>query len=113
MPAFPRQPFINGVDSEPWTLRDEADRLDRICTVLLQVSLALGAASVGSALFAPQALSAVLPWVQGIIVVAGGPWMVYHSIRTRRTIRAAIKEAERIQREYGDDEADCPSRRVN
>jgi hypothetical protein len=49
-PTIPRQPFDKriGDNVEEWTVKDEAERLDRLGTLTAQASLALAAGAVGT-----------------------------------------------------------------
>lgn len=109
MPPLPRQPFDEPVGEgvEPWTLRDEAERLDRLGTLIAQASLALAAGAVGAGFSLERHGARIFVFVVaaacGVIALAAGTSLAFHPMRhaVRATQESSLRAKLRLVRSTG------------
>jgi MFS family permease len=108
-PKIPRQPFDEhlGDDAEKWTLRDEAERLDRLATLIAQASLALAAGAIAAGFSLERHSARIFVFVVaaacGAIALAAGTSLAFHPMRhaVRVTQESSLRAKLRLVRAAG------------
>lgn len=96
LPPQPRgkQPFETVDDGEPWTLHDEGHRLDHICGVVFEGSIALTAGAAAIAVTAgsenARTLGYVLTGLNAVPALSVAAMLLYHPLSERHLARQRL-----------------------